>query len=137
VHTHEIHITGAREAVSEIRRELFVFPEVLDVLATSRSESLVVVFWGHPRPAEWNGRLRAAGYELRRRVTSSGDASAPGLMPAHGTTVPAVARRQEATAVRGSRARRRRRSRASSQGPRLPLWVPPARPRSFGSGYGH
>jgi hypothetical protein len=137
VHTHEIHITGALEAVSEIRRELFVFPEVLDVLATSRSNSLVVVFWGHPRPAEWNGHLRAAGYEPRRRVTSSEDASAPKLMPAHGTTVPAVRRHEEARAVRGSRARRRRSSRASSEVRRLPLWAPPAQPGSFGRGYGH
>jgi len=35
MHTHEIQIAGAREAVGEIRRQLFVFPEILDVLATS------------------------------------------------------------------------------------------------------
>jgi hypothetical protein len=67
VQTHEIHIAGGREAVSEIRRHLFFFSEVLEVLATSRRDSLVVVFSGRPRPAEWNAHLRVAGYELLRR----------------------------------------------------------------------
>jgi hypothetical protein len=116
VHTHEIHITGARELASEIRLALFVFPEVLDVLAMSRSDSLLVVVWGRPRPAEWNEHLREQGYEPRRRSASSGVSTAPDLMPSHETRVPALGRPQT-TAVRGSRARRRARSRAVSQGP--------------------
>ncbi|HEV2924069.1 MAG TPA: hypothetical protein VGW98_08555 [Solirubrobacteraceae bacterium] len=66
MHTHEIHVAGGREAVSEIRQRLFLFSEVLEVLATSRPNSLVVVFSGRPRPAVWNGHLRDAGYVLLR-----------------------------------------------------------------------
>jgi hypothetical protein len=78
VHTHEIQVAGGREAVSEIRRQLFVFSEVLDVLATSRADSLVVVFSGRARPADWNGHLRDLGYQLHpRHAKPSGDAIAP------------------------------------------------------------
>jgi hypothetical protein len=66
VHTHEIHLIAGREDVSEIRSRLFVFPEVLDVLAGSRPDSLIVVVAGRARPAEWSAHLRAAGYELLR-----------------------------------------------------------------------
>jgi hypothetical protein len=66
MHTHEIQLTGAREAASEARDCLFSFPEVLDVLVTSRPDSLVVVFAGRPRPAEWSARLRAAGMDVIR-----------------------------------------------------------------------
>ena len=65
--THEIHVAGGREAVSEIRLQLFVFSEILEVLASSRPDTLVVVFSGRPLPAEWNDHLRDAGYELLRR----------------------------------------------------------------------
>jgi hypothetical protein len=64
VHTQEIHVTGGREAVRQIRWQLFAFPEVLDVLAISQSDSLVVVFCGRPRPGEWSRHLQAAGYEV-------------------------------------------------------------------------
>lgn len=64
MHTQEIHVTGGREAVGQIRWELFAFPEVLDVLAISESGSLVVVFCGRPRPGEWSRHLQAAGYEV-------------------------------------------------------------------------
>ena len=36
-----------------IRERLFRFSEVLDVLATSREDTLVVVFVRRPRRAEW------------------------------------------------------------------------------------
>ena len=67
MHTQEIHVTGGRAAVSDIRSRLFAFPEVLDVLACSHPDSLVVVIAGRPRPAEWSRLLRAAGYEVARK----------------------------------------------------------------------
>jgi hypothetical protein len=67
MHTQEIHVTGGRAAASDIRSRLFAFPEVLDVLPTSRLDSLVVVIAGRPRPAEWSRHLRGAGYEVLRR----------------------------------------------------------------------
>jgi hypothetical protein len=83
VHTQEIQVARGRDAVSEIRLRLFVFPEVLDVLATSKLNSLVVVVGGRPRPAEWSGHLRAAGYEiLGPRPRRSVGTPASRLMPA-------------------------------------------------------
>jgi hypothetical protein len=66
MHTHEIHIAGAQETAGKARDCLFAFPEVLDVLITSRRDSLIVVFAGRPRPAEWSDRLRAAGLRVVR-----------------------------------------------------------------------
>ena len=65
--TYRIHVSKGRERVDEIRSQLFVFPEVLDVFVTGRPDSLVVVCWGRPRPAEWLRALRAVGYDLPRR----------------------------------------------------------------------
>ena len=73
--THEIHVVGGREKASAIRERLFCFPEVLDVLATSRHDTLVVVFVGHPREAEWRACMSAAGFELSPRRSA---ARAPG-----------------------------------------------------------
>ena len=56
--THQIHVSGARERVHEIRRELFAFSEVLDVFVTGRADVLVVVYAGRPRPGEWLRVLR-------------------------------------------------------------------------------
>jgi hypothetical protein len=67
VQTHQIDVSKGRERVHEIRNELFVFPEVLEVLATSRPDALVVVCWGRPRPAAWLKTLRAAGYQVPPR----------------------------------------------------------------------
>jgi len=67
VQTYQINIAMGRENVHEIRAELFNFPEVLDVFVTGRPESLVVVFWGRPRPGEWLRALRAVGYEVLAR----------------------------------------------------------------------
>jgi hypothetical protein len=66
---HSLHVVDGRERVLEIRTELFVFGEVLDVFVTGRSDVVVVACSGHPRPAEWLSALRTAGYEipLRRR----------------------------------------------------------------------
>jgi hypothetical protein len=119
VQTHEIHIAGGREAVSEIRRQLFVFSEVLEVLATSRPDSLVVVFSGRPRPAEWNGHLRDAGYELLHRPANPyGETIPRGLMVARGAACSELpAERSNAAAARRSRARRRLRLSAISDAP--------------------
>ena len=67
--THPIHVTDGRELVLEVRDALFVFPDVLDVFVTGRSDVLVVVCAGHPRPGRWLAALRAAGYQIpvRRR----------------------------------------------------------------------
>jgi hypothetical protein len=112
VHTHEIHIAGGREAVSEIRRQLFVFPEVLEVLAGSRADSLIVVFSTRPRPAEWNSHLRNAGYQpLRRPARSSDPASRRGLAAVQGSGERPAER--SAAAGRRTRARRGRVTRAS------------------------
>jgi len=67
VQTHQLHVSNGRERVVEIRRELFQRPEVLDVFVTGRSDVLVVVCLGRPRPAEWLRTLRVAGYEAAPR----------------------------------------------------------------------
>ena len=56
--------------MNEIRSELFVFPEILDVFVTGRPDSLVVVCQGRPRPAEWLRALRAARYDVAHRSPS-------------------------------------------------------------------
>ncbi len=69
--THQIDISHGRDSVHEIRRELFAFSEILDVFVTGRSDALVVVCAGRPRPSEWLRALRAAGYQVPRRRHSS------------------------------------------------------------------
>jgi hypothetical protein len=66
MHTQEIRVSEGRPAIDDIRLRLFAFPEVLDVLATSSLDSLVVVVAGRARPAEWGSMLRAAGYAVQR-----------------------------------------------------------------------
>lgn len=61
--THQIQIFNGRRRAPEIRRELFAFPEILEVFITSRPDALVVVCSGRPRPAEWLRALREAGYD--------------------------------------------------------------------------
>ncbi len=70
--THQIDVSKGRERVHDIRSELFAFPEVLEVLATSGPDALVVVCCGRPRPAAWLGTLRAVGYQVspRRHATA-------------------------------------------------------------------
>lgn len=137
MHTHQIQVAGGREAVSEIRRQLFVFSEVLDVLASSRADSVVVVFSGRPRPAEWNGHLRDLGYQLHpRHAKPSADAIAPSRMPQEAHTEP-PAGRSDAAPGRRSRARRRRHSRAISDARYLRPFPAPPQPRRFGTRYGH
>ena len=65
--THQIHLSGARQSVHEIRTELFAFPDVLEVFVTGRPDVLVVVHTGRPCPGEWLGALRALGYRTPAR----------------------------------------------------------------------
>jgi hypothetical protein len=67
VQTYQIDVSEGRDRVNEIRSELFVFPEILEVFIAGRPDSLVVVCQGRPRPAEWLRALRAVGYELAPR----------------------------------------------------------------------
>jgi hypothetical protein len=72
VQTHQIHVSNGRDRVHEVRRELFIFPEVLDVFVTGRPDALVVVCSGRPRPGQWLGALRRIGYDVpaRRHATA-------------------------------------------------------------------
>jgi hypothetical protein len=70
VQTYQIYVSKGRDRVHEIRSELFVFPEILDVFITGRRDSLVVVCRGRPRPAEWLRALRAVGYGVPQRRRS-------------------------------------------------------------------
>jgi len=78
VQTHQIQISGGRDCVEQIRSELFVFTEVLEVFVTCRPHDLVVVCSGHPHPAEWLRALRAAGFgpPARRPSNTAGCALA-------------------------------------------------------------
>lgn len=70
--THQIHVSNGRDSAREVRGELFTFPEVLDVFITGRPDALVVVCSGRPRPGEWLGALRRAGYDVpaKRHATA-------------------------------------------------------------------
>ena len=67
--THQISVSGARQRVDVIRKELFAFPEVLEVFVTGRPDVLVVVYAGRPRPGEWLRGLRRLGFRTPARVT--------------------------------------------------------------------
>ncbi len=71
--THPIHVTGGRQRVLEIRRELFVFSDVLEVFVTSRPDVLVVVCAGHARPTQWLQTLSTAGYHIPARRSARPD----------------------------------------------------------------
>jgi hypothetical protein len=73
--THPIDVVGGRERALEIRAELFVFGDVLEVFVSGRPDVLVVVCSGRPRPAEWLRALRAAGYETPVRRHARGIAN--------------------------------------------------------------
>lgn len=83
--THKIHVSDGEETVQDIRRELFVFPEVLEVFATG-PDVVVVVCAGRPRPGEWLSALRAVGYRTpaRSQSTSVSAYVRPKLLPAVG-----------------------------------------------------
>jgi len=65
--TYSLQVIDGRARALEIRAELFVFGDVLDVFVTGCPDVLVVACAGRPRPAEWLRALRAAGYEIPGR----------------------------------------------------------------------
>jgi hypothetical protein len=114
VQTHQIHVLHGRDMVNEVRSELFGFPEVLDVFITARPDALVVVYSGRPRPGEWLGALRRAGYELppQRHATAIGfDADRTGVVAPRLTPTPSP---PTSGAVRRAGAERHRRVNTSS-----------------------
>jgi hypothetical protein len=64
MHAHEIRVSGGREMVSAIRWELFAFHDVRDVVATDRTDVLLVIHRGEPDPHGWLETLRSAGYSV-------------------------------------------------------------------------
>jgi hypothetical protein len=88
VQTYQITISHGRDSVHEIRRELFAFSEILDVLVTSRPDSLVVVCAGRPRLGEWLRALRAVGYEVpARRHPSPSSTTLRSIVQGHATQI--------------------------------------------------
>lgn len=61
--THKLQISDPSPDIRAIRWELFVFDEILDVRSSQEPDEIVVVFEGRPRPGEWIGWLRHAGYD--------------------------------------------------------------------------
>jgi hypothetical protein len=89
--THQIHVSNGRDRVHEVRSELFIFPEVLDVFITGRPDALVVLCSGRPRPGEWLGALRRVGYDVpaRHHATSVAfDADRTGVVAPPGRPPP-------------------------------------------------
>jgi hypothetical protein len=68
--TYQMRVSHGRDRVTDVRRDLFAFPEVIDVFVAGQPDALVVVFVGRPRPGEWTRALRALGYDIppRRHV---------------------------------------------------------------------
>ena len=65
--THPLRVSDARGQLEELRAELMIFTDVLDVFSTGRGDIVMVVCLGRPHPAEWGGALRAAGYTIPPR----------------------------------------------------------------------
>jgi hypothetical protein len=95
VRTHQIRVSEGRDRAAEIRRDLFVFPEVIDVFVTSQPDALVVVFVGRPRPGEWVRALRWLGYDIpSRQQATRPPAEVPAPQATRGRqSVPARSRR--------------------------------------------
>lgn len=52
--------------VAAVRWQLFLFPEVRDVVPSVRPETVAVLYeGGHPEPDAWCGALRQAGYQVK------------------------------------------------------------------------
>ena len=63
----------ARSNRGLIRWELFLHREVVDVLLTSRGDTLCVVYHGEPDPARWRTTLKDAGFPTPRFVMAVED----------------------------------------------------------------
>ena len=66
--TYEMRFPGfdARSNRGPIRWELFLHPDVRDVLVTPREDTLMVLFRGEPDPSGWARTLEAAGFPAPR-----------------------------------------------------------------------
>lgn len=64
MNVYELRVPGASEPgrLEAVRWELFVFPEVRDVVVAVRADVVAVLHEGDPAPAAWVRTLRAAGY---------------------------------------------------------------------------
>lgn len=65
--THPLRVSDARGHLEQLRAELMIFTDVLDVFSTGRGDTVMVVCSGRPHPAEWGRALRAAGYTIPSR----------------------------------------------------------------------
>lgn len=65
--THVLRVSDGCGQLEDVRTELMIFTDVLEVFSTGRADALVVVCSGRPRPAEWERALRAAGYSIPAR----------------------------------------------------------------------
>jgi hypothetical protein len=65
--THQLRVLDAEAQLDELRAELMVFTDVLEVFSSARPDTIVIVCSGRPRPAEWVRALRAAGYTMPAR----------------------------------------------------------------------
>ncbi|MDO8187238.1 hypothetical protein Q5424_09245 [Conexibacter sp. JD483] len=54
-------LTPRSMAAALVRSELYLFPEVVDVLPTDRADAVVIVHDGPARPAAWRAELEEAG----------------------------------------------------------------------------
>ena len=73
--TYEMRLPGfdARGNRGLIRWELFLHPDVREVLLTPREDTLCVVFQGQPDPARWADTLTAAGFPEPLFEDATGD----------------------------------------------------------------
>lgn len=82
MHVYELRVPAASDPrrLAAVRWDLFVFPQVRDVVATSRSGVIGVVYEGErPAAVEWVRTLRTAGYAAEDPAGSAPD---PGARPA-------------------------------------------------------
>ncbi|MEA2427776.1 MAG: hypothetical protein QOF37_1404 [Thermoleophilaceae bacterium] len=60
----ELRVPGGGAMVEAVRWELFIHPDVRDVLATDRPDVVLVIHRGEPQPSRWLETLRSAGYDV-------------------------------------------------------------------------
>lgn len=114
VQTHQIHVSNGRERAHEVRSVLFTFPEVIDVFVTGRSDALVVVCSGRPRPGEWLAALRSVGYHIPPRRHATAIAIDPDQTSVVATSDSAPPSRPGSRALRHAVTERHRRVKTSS-----------------------
>ena len=75
--THLLRVSDASGQLEELRAELMIFTDVLEVFSTGRADTLMVVCSGRPHPAEWVRALRAAGYTIPARHRAGSGSRGP------------------------------------------------------------